>query len=569
MGYTISLKGRGAAARESTGFLGHWPKRGGKFLAYVAVLALLNGATAGQSLAEDNARVKGKRFNVSHVNTIRVISSSGERWDSIAGGNVIFSVNAKIDLERRGYILNAGMFLGQCNSTVCGNHPLLASWWGGVDNEWSYKGQAVFDASKIPNTTSSGIAVVPFGDQIINACNQYLDRGPRVRRQFTWPYQLTLSANSRKRNVNEFISASGPRDDFAGGDVNAHKEVRFNVECVPYPSMEPDAEPVEVKLDVEPRGGNACPRKTTIKTRIVYHRPATAKFDIIRNAKVLKTVEIKARHVPISHGPDQWEINRQDVVEAKAGGNQFRIKVHGGGLSGMKVVNIECVPFEIYFSDLKYNVADVGQCPKKVWETATFTTSGPGKATYQIVRKNGKVVYEKELETILKNGQYKLVGQRVLNVGYDMERSFKAQIKGSSGIRSKWAKVKVSCPKRTNPGSGAKADKKSGAKAETAGQSTSAGSSAAPKRTNPIVCKGGKVKKGKCICPKNTKRKKVKASRFVCNPVKKKPARANPAVRTNPKMICKGGKIRKGKCKCGKNKKIKKVGANRYRCVAK
>jgi hypothetical protein len=236
-------------------------------------------------------------------------------------------------------------------------------------------------------------------------------------------------------------------------------------------------------------------------------------------------------------------------------------------------VDIECQPFQVLFSDLKYNVADGGACPKQVWETAT----GPGEATIQLVQENGSVFYEKKLKTILKNGKYKLVGQRVLNIDRDTDVKFRTQIKGSSGIHSKWVPLKVTCPKRTNP----KSASKSGSSNESAAPSSS-NSANKPKK---IVCKGGKVKNGKCACAKGTKREKIGKTKFQCKAIKRaSPQKKKEAVRTNPKkkdpvrtnskkkqtkLICKGGKIKNNKCRCGQNKARKKIKNRVFQCVKK
>ena len=520
--------------------------------------------------AEDNARIKSKSFNVQNVfqeSTIKVISTDGETWNAIQSGPVKLWIDAKIDVRRgtgfhRGHVAEAGLFLGQCSNSGCGVHPLLERWIDGKD-DWRFQGYVSFNANKISYTKpGGGIPTTSYGNQIINACNQYLDDGPRVKRTFTWPVRLTMSANTVTSAWSAFAGS-----DFNGGDVNMHNEVRLGVECVPYETMVPGADPINVSMDLDVAGGNSCPRNVTVKTSITYNYPKTAKFDIVRNGKVLKTVEIKAKRVPVSHGPTQWVIHRQDQVEAKAGQNMFRVVVKGGGKSALKMVDIECQPFQVLFSDLKYNVADGGACPKQVWETATFTATGPGQATMQLVQENGHVFYEKKLETILKNGKYKLVGQRVLNIDRDTNVKFRAQIKGSSGIHSKWAKLKVTCPKRTNP----KAASKSGSSNVSAAPQSSS-SANKPKK---IVCKGGQVKNGKCACPKGTKREKIANSKFHCKVEKRiTPQKKKNPVRTNPKqkqnqLICKGGKIKNNKCRCGPNKVRKKVENGVFRCVKK
>jgi hypothetical protein len=143
----------------------------------------------------------------------------------------------------------------------------------------------------------------------------------------------------------------------------------------------------------------------------------------------------------------------------------------------------------------------------------------PGEATLQLVQENGSVFYEKTLNTILKNGKYTLVNQRVLSIDRDTNKKFRAQIKGQSGIHSKWAQLKVDCPQRTTP----KAEnKKVGPKALNTKPKTTHSSTNKPARVSPaqkkqgLICKDGKARGGKCHCGKAKVAKKVGNRRFVC-----------------------------------------------------
>jgi len=100
-----------------------------------------------------------------------------------------------------------------------------------------------------------------------------------------------------------------------------------------------------------------------------------------------------------------------------------------------------------------------------------------------------------------------------------------------------------------------------------------------PVRTNPepkapqIVCTGGKVSKGKCLCGQNKIVKKTGANQFQClaiakPPEKTKPVRVTPAPK-KAKLVCKGGKASGGKCLCGQNAKRVKLGANAFACQKK
>ncbi|MBX9465894.1 MAG: hypothetical protein KL840_23485 [Aquamicrobium sp.] len=497
-----------------------------------------------------------------------------------------------------------------------------------------YAGTANFISTSINSLTSvSGPVNIPIDGYtrldhrderaIVNGCNS---RWTETESGHSFRYSLPLAMHAdarehRRKRFPYYLNEYEGYGDFARAIATGF--VGLKVECLgtdtkpsrpdSKPPSSSDGEPrsagedpadrsgpIEVKMDLDIAGGNACPRNAKITTRIVYDHPKTAKFDIVRNGKILKTVEIEARREALSDGSTQWVVDRIDNVDAKAGQNQFRIVVKGGGRSGMKVANVECAPFQILFSNLAYNVANGGTCPKQVWETATFSATGPGEATMQLVQENGSVFYEKKLTAILKNGEYRLVNQRVLSIDRDTDEKFRAQIKGQSGVHSKWAQLKVSCPKRTSP---KPENKKEGPKKLDTKPKTSHSTGtkapranprpqkkAEPARTNPvskkpqIVCKGGKIFNGSCQCGSSKTRRKIGERQYQCIAVAKPPAK-NKAVRSNPmprdkaaranpaskkqSLICKGGEVRGGRCHCGKKKVAKKLSNRQFACVAR
>ncbi len=239
-----------------------------------------------ESFAEKrNANIKSFSFSASQSisnQSINVISTNGERWNKIAPGSVQLKIDANMRL--RGLVLSSGLFLGVCSKTLCGGNPLIRARHGMPINPTS------LDTAKIP-VSGLGIASDSTGDKITEACNRYLTDGPREARGFTWPITVTLSVDTRRWKP-KFVGAIDP-ETYGGGDVSRQSTFRVKVNCVPYPSMIRGADPVEVKLTVEPRPGNACPRNTKITTRIVYHYKKTATFNILRNGKKSKRLKSK------------------------------------------------------------------------------------------------------------------------------------------------------------------------------------------------------------------------------------------------------------------------------------
>ncbi len=542
----------------------------------------------------------GGGFNAA---TVYVDQQDG-RWTKLNSSGAQIPFHLKIEMSR-GYIVFYRVGRTLTNGAVRESYIASNQWGGyavpGRDNDVDARERV--DKSMnifINDTTLNGTDK----QAIINGCNAKSNETEHGH-SFQYNVPLALHADARRHRRLQSMTSSEDGTYKGYGDfarATATGFVGLTVRClgadtklsrngsqtskpsdggIPLPSnadTAPSGDPIEVKMNLDVAGGNACPRNARVTTRIVYEQEKTAQFDIVRNGKVLKTVEIKARREPLSDGSVQWVVDRIDNVEAKAGQNQFRIVVKGGGKSAMKVANIECAPFEILFSDLKYNVADGGSCPKKVWETATFQASGPGTAVLQLVQENGSVFYEKQMETILKNGTYRMVNQRVLSIDRDTDKKFRAQIKGQSGVHSKWAQLKVTCATRTNPNPGAPkpgADKLTAEPRNTASPDT-------PKRVNPepkrasLVCKGGKVANGKCRCGANRTLVKIGKAAFACQkqavrvtPQPNKDAGTPKRVNPEPKrasLVCKGGKVANGKCRCGQNRTLVKIGKAAFAC---
>ena len=529
-------------------------------LAVAVLVATLVANSPITQAKEKNARVKSFSFSASQLvpgQSINVVSSTGERWDRIAAGDISLRIGFKMKLAgRNARVQGSGLFLGGCHKTLCGGNPLIRV---------NPVNPTILSTNQI-SVSRSGIATVPYGAEIIKACNQYLNGGPSSGHQFTHPITVTLSVNTR-RGRKGFIPAN-PSGNFNGGDVSRQSTFRVNVKCIPYASLIRGSDPVEIKLEATPRNGNSCPRNTTIKTRIVYHYDRNVKFDILRNGKKIKTVGLKPTKVNVSHGPDLWVINRQDAVKAKAGQNRFRIKVRGGGESQVKTVNIECAPFQPLFANLQYNVAGGNYCPKKVWETTTFSANGPGSLVYQLVQENGSVALEKSVNSILKNGQYKLVKQRVLTIHNSIDRKYRVQVKGSSGIRSSWARLKVDCPPpvdQVNPAS-PKRIKIAPTPKKDASKKRRVKIIEPPKRVTQLICKKGKVRAGRCYCGAKRKRVRIGRKAFMCT--------KRPTVKIVPqpkkaRTICRGGVAKGQRCVCSIRTRPVRIGAHKYKCVAK
>ena len=98
-----------------------------------------------------------------------------------------------------------------------------------------------------------------------------------------------------------------------------------------------------------------------------------------------------------------------------------------------------------------------------------------------------------------------------------------------------------------------------------------------PRRVE-IVCRGGRVANGKCRCGPNRNLVKIGKTAFACqkkravrsdqrtNPSTRPLSRVNPAPRRQS-VVCRGGTVRAGRCICGRQAVARKLGARRFACV--
>lgn len=111
-------------------------------------------------------------------------------------GQVVFWGHLHVDTRWPGYVEKAGIFLGACENAQCGNgYPLIFSEQV-YQRDYNRQKNFAFSTTKIPVSTS-GIAVVPYGDQILNKCNEGRADASQPH-SFSLPMTLSFSGNTRK-----------------------------------------------------------------------------------------------------------------------------------------------------------------------------------------------------------------------------------------------------------------------------------------------------------------------------------------------------------------------------------
>jgi hypothetical protein len=204
----------------------------------VAALALAAAACIVTPARAEQANLNSMSFDAQGIAaTVRVISTDGESWNKLKSGPVGFTGHMKVDTKWPGFVSYVGVVLGVCGPGQCG--PFPAVWSGLADSRDFNKTEIMsFDASKIPLSSPTGIAIVSFGDQVIRKCNEKLQAdGPTKSHSFNHDIDVTFAANTGKdHNMNNNVYEANldewphPAYDM---DHTAHDKLRVQVICDP------------------------------------------------------------------------------------------------------------------------------------------------------------------------------------------------------------------------------------------------------------------------------------------------------------------------------------------------
>lgn len=265
------------------------------FMAGAAALTLLSGALHTGAAAEENAKINEIVFDVPPTNfpsTINVTSSDGTKWDTIEPGHVSFSAHMKVDTAWPGYVDQVGVFLGQCENLQCGNgYPLLFH--ERLDVRDYDKEEAIsFPTSRIP-VSGPGIAIVPYGDQILSLCNTQLQPdGATKEHTFNKGMTVSFSVNTRKSVLQPPpVEVLDSIPDYNGGEVTRQAAFHAKVVCKARPKAEErPPEPLAargidlflstyVNVTSQPNPATVC-KKARLLVRLEASRAGPVKFKL-------------------------------------------------------------------------------------------------------------------------------------------------------------------------------------------------------------------------------------------------------------------------------------------------
>ncbi len=284
---------------------------------------------------------------------------------------------------------------------------------------------------------------------IVNACNAGGHDPTQERSPFASDIGVGIKAFiGSRREANEFQEG-----DF-GRSETAYARVPVIVRCLAGPSrIQAPPTPYSVDVQIEQKG-KTCPRQTDVMAVIKYKVPATARFRFKVDGESSELHTIKARKIsdgrggPIGPvGQAYYLVKRLKTYDLDPGTHRFRVELEGGKSmkSVVKTVKIDCPPFKVTSAWLKYEVEDKDICPKRVEETATFRSTRPGKARFEIKTQGGLVVNSGEAKFEREGMGYVAKVQRPNLVMNAFDQDMMALIKDQPDANSGWVRLKVEC----------------------------------------------------------------------------------------------------------------------------
>lgn len=239
---------------------------------------------------------------------LHVISNDGKKWNKFKPGNIPIWAHMKIDTRWPGYVKQYGIVLGACGGNLCTSFPLI--WQGysssggrGTLRDINQQTNIMIPTSKIPISTT-GIALLPDGDQIISRCNQNRSaNGPTKKYSFIHRFYATLVAHTDAA-LNPLGQATGNSIPVVPanfpGSVHYSRKASFDVKVVCDPVKKPPqhagdvaiGQPQNLKVTgielfrttysgayTQPNPGTKCP-KLKLLVRVKTNKKGKVKFKL-------------------------------------------------------------------------------------------------------------------------------------------------------------------------------------------------------------------------------------------------------------------------------------------------
>ncbi|MDA7948878.1 MAG: hypothetical protein MPJ78_15555 [Hyphomicrobiaceae bacterium] len=396
----------------------------------IATASLMFGSTTLQAASE----VEHARLNLTSTGELVVTAEDGENYSELKSKNLKF--DGYIDVKMKSGKLNSySVFMGVCGSGQCGTTAFKTLVWRDFDNVRKIEeGISVkVPAKKIPQGLSPNVQAA----NIFGICNERA-RGKSYDTEFTHYIKVTLGLNFK----NKGFDSSGA----TAIDYSSARGVPVKVVCR---STNPAPEPYSIDVRLTAQGAT-CPKKTEARAFIKYKMPATARFRFVHNGKKSVWHTIKARKVSDAPKPTsspaagKYLVERVKFYHLDPGEHRFRIEMKDGKKSAVRTINIDCPPFKVTSSWLKYDVEDKPTCKKMVVEETTWKSTRPGSAPFEIKTQGGLVVHSGTLQFAREGLEYVAKTRRTLQMGA-FDSDMMARITNQPSANSGWTRLRVQC----------------------------------------------------------------------------------------------------------------------------
>ena len=362
------------------------------------------------------------------------VEHDGTKYTHVGPLNARFHIHAHVKSGHRifGYVVTLGDVNGLVAEAPEGS-------FGATDGTYNRTVDRSVNFSQAPGGIASLLAV--------NGCNSAFSELPTVDQplgsQTLVPVSAGFSAGKWKGSSFQAHGFWYP-DGASSRPAIATGNVAVQIICRGKPaerSAELQPKPLNVDIRVEPRG-QTCPKETKVTAYVDYADKTTARLRSNYNGQTGGFRDVETREVTL--GGKTW--HRAEFTFTyylDPGQHKFRVEVESGPKSEWKTVDIDCPPFKVLSTWMKYEVEDKMTCPKKVVETVTFKATRPGTLDYEIKHQGGLVVHKGQAEVKRQGLEYVAVATRNLTMNaFDAEMM--ADIKNSDA-NSGWVRLKVEC----------------------------------------------------------------------------------------------------------------------------
>ena len=297
---------------------------------------------------------------------------------------------------------------------------------------------------------------------IVAGCNAKPDKlSPGHSFSYTLPLALHADAKRKRRRYFpvRFGDTYKPYGEFARAAATG--SVSLRIECLGHskpsrgsadttkpPSGAPPRGTQLLNVSIRPKGTRTvCPRPYVMTATIRASRKSGQQVRHVSYAIEKNGVRGNWNREQMFWDGTTFRLDVRQDFSLDPGKHNVRLILKNGKKSDVIVTpEVTCPSFKVLTAKLQYNVVGGDKCPKKVWETATFTTSAPGEVKYAIFNKGMQKLHSGWIVAKNHGSVYKAVAQRVLTMeAYKGLRGVKALNK-SSVAKKAWTQLEVSCP---------------------------------------------------------------------------------------------------------------------------